>query len=161
MELKSSSPVVSEFVKDHQRMTRGLVDLLQIVRQGDLRAAVAAADKLDRESGPHIEFEEKVLYGEVGRMRGLRLEAQLRCEHDSIRNGLVRLSYLNEKDVDDPRVRAELVQTFETAIRHAESCGTLISHLESLSPERQQAAFEQLEAFRRAGRRWTELDNRP
>jgi hypothetical protein len=157
VELKSSSRVVEEFVADHRRMTRGLADLLSMLRRRELSAAIGAADLLDREAGAHIEFEEHVLYPEVGRSRGPQLEEKLRDEHEVVRRGLLRLQKLPAPDADDPQVRAELERAFETAIQHAEHCGTLISHLAALSPQRQQEALGRLEEFRRAGRRWTEL----
>lgn len=157
MELKSSSKVVEEFVADHRRMTRRLAELLATVRRGDLKTAVDEADRIDREAGPHIEFEERVLYPEVGKARGAALEEKLRAEHETIRGGLLRLKQLKDQDARNPQVRDELEKTFETAIEHAEHCGTLISHLEVLPPQRKQAALNRLEEFRRAGRRWTEL----
>lgn len=157
MPVKTSSKLVEQFAKDHRQLTRKLADLLAIVRRGELQTAAEMADRLDREAGAHIQFEEDVLYPQVGKVHGRAFQEKLLSEHEVARRGLLHLRHATPEQLQDPQLRAEVVRALSTAAIHAESCGTLISHLESLPEDAQQAAQARLEQFRREGRRWTDL----
>ena len=58
------------FVEDHRTLTRGLSRMLKLVEDGDYDEAARVAKELDRDAGPHIEFEEKSFYPEVRKTRG-------------------------------------------------------------------------------------------
>jgi hypothetical protein len=157
MKAETSSHLVEEFANDHRRLTRGLAELLSTIRRGDLEAAVAIGDRIDRQAGGHIQFEESVLYPAVGKAQGRAYEEKLLSEHEVARRGLMRLAGLRDDELHDARVKAELIDAFSTAEQHAESCGTLISHLELLPVEEQKTALAQLQQCRREAPRWTQL----
>ena len=149
--------LVKTFMDEHRTFMRGLSAVLEQVKRDDLMAARNLADELDQMAGPHIQFEEEILYPEVGRARGQGLERQLRDEHSVIRNAIERLLDVDFAKADLPKLRAELEVALKTAVQHAESCGTLISHLKTLSPVNQQEAIRRLCELRDIGTRWTEL----
>jgi hemerythrin-like domain-containing protein len=157
MDKRNPTELVQTFLEEHRTLMRGLSEILQKVESEDFIGAGNQADELDQMAGPHIQFEEEVLYPEVGRAQGRELERQLRDEHSTIRRAIQRLLQVDEAQASDSRFRAELAIALRTGIRHAESCGTLISHLEELSMKQQKEAFGRLVQLRAQGHRWTEL----
>lgn len=149
------SELVQTFLEEHRTLMRGLSTILEKVESEDFIGARKQADELDQMAGPHIQFEEEVLYPEVGRAQGRELERQLKDEHSTIRRAIQRLSQVDEVQASDPRFRAELATALRTGVRHAESCGTLISHLEELSAKQQRQALGRLVQLRGQGQRWT------
>ena len=151
------SELVQTFVEEHRTLMRGLATILERVEAADFAAARNDADELDQVVGPHIQFEEELLYPEVGRARGVNVERELLEEHAAIRHAMQRLLEADLSRVDLSALQTELQGLFRVAVEHAESCGTLISHLRALSPSQQQAALSRLQQLRARGVRWTEL----
>jgi hemerythrin-like domain-containing protein len=56
------------FVEDHKHLTRGFSEILKALDADDWERASHLADELDRLVGSHIEFEERFLYPEVGKV---------------------------------------------------------------------------------------------
>jgi hypothetical protein len=151
------SELVETFIEEHKTLMRGLAAILQKVKAGDLVAARELAEDLDRKVGPHIQFEEQVLYPEVGHARGRAFEKELRAEHMTVQRAIKRLIAPDLSEDDLLAQRTELEAALQVAVEHAESCGTLISHLEALSPENQQEATKRHHQFCERKARWTEL----
>lgn len=147
------------FLDDHRHLTRGLYRLLQALEADDLSRAVQLAGQVDRLAGAHIQFEEEVLYPEVAKLQGDQFVARLHQEHDAGRATIEALLQPSAAPLTEGR-RSELLEMARTAHRHAESCGTLLSHLTSLPAERQGPILERLEAIRAAAPRWSELPPR-
>ena len=147
------------FVAEHQTLMRGLTRVLQKLQAGDFSAARKLADELDRTAGPHIQFEEQVLYPEVGRARGKSYEQQLRDEHKTVQRAIKRLINSDLSDEELSSLRTELEGALNVAVEHAESCGTLISHLETFSAAERQQALQRHDEFRERAARWTELSD--
>jgi hypothetical protein len=53
------------FLEDHRHLTKGLAGLLKSLRRSDAPGATMIARELDRVAGPHMAFEETVLYPEL------------------------------------------------------------------------------------------------
>jgi hypothetical protein len=157
--MRPRSSLETAFVEDHRKLTRGLATLVELVERGDLREAAREARELDEVAGPHIEFEETRFYPEVARSRGKDYVAQLYDEHRSGREALGALEEL-PRDGDfemTPEQRDRVLYHLRRALDHAVSCGTLLSHVTTLGESEQRGLLEDLEAFRRAAHRWTEL----
>lgn len=142
-----------EFAKDHQVLTRGLARVLDAVEEGDLDRARALADELDREAGPHIRFEEEVYYPRLRSRLGEDFVEQLYGEHDEGQEAI--RSLLRS---EGPLQPDEVAHHLRTALEHALSCGTLLSHLEGLSDEEREKMVEQLRELREQSVRWTEVE---
>ena len=69
------------FVEDHQHLTRGLNNILQALHRSDLQKAARMAGELDVLAGPHIQFEEEVLYPKVAKAQGEEFVNGLYHEH--------------------------------------------------------------------------------
>jgi hemerythrin-like domain-containing protein len=154
-----SSPLTKAFLDDHREMTRRIAGLLDALKRGDAPAAFQFADELDRVAGPHIEFEEAVFYPLLVEARGREFVGRLYREHGEGRHAVKTL--LERKKAGqaiDPRDREELIREVETAMDHAGTCGTLLSHVATLDDERQAELLEELEKFRKQHHRWSELE---
>jgi hypothetical protein len=60
----------------------------------------------------------------------------------------------------DGAVMADLTDRCQTMLEHAQSCGTLLTHLTALPPDEQNELLARLEHIRERGRSWSELANR-
>lgn len=151
-----SSPLVQAFLDDHQQMTRKLQEVIARLEQDEVQAACTAAEQLDRIAGPHIAFEESILYPAVGRAQGKPFQRQLLSEHAAMRAGLLQLLASSDAQLSKPAVRDEVLEQLQAGLRHAESCGTLISHLAAFTSEEQQAGLTKLKLLKQAGQKWSE-----
>lgn len=143
------------FLNDHRALTRALARLAAAVEEGRWVEAKQLAEQVDREGGAHIEFEETVLYPAVARRHGKVFVKRL---HDEHRAGLdvVQTLLTSQPDEWTTARRSELTRQAQTAWRHAESCGTLLSQLTVLGDDERESALAQLETIRKRARSWIE-----
>lgn len=146
-----------EFLHDHQRMTRMLSEIVGDLKRGDTAHAQSLAEELDHFAGPHIAFEESVLYPTVGTAQGEPYRRKLLAEHDAARDGLKLLLSANDSQLYDAAFRRRVLGALQTGLKHAESCGTLVSHLQQLSSRECDQAKANLQRLRQSACRWTEL----
>lgn len=146
----------TEFLADHKKMTRGFRDLIKALEAHDIPAAKELALKLDLAAGPHIEFEEHVLYPTVEEDRGQEYGETLRQEHQVARSAL-RFVLEHDDELLRPEDRARVIQQLRVGFEHAVSCGSLLSHLTVLDPESQAQMLNTLKEYRERKLRWTEL----
>ncbi len=155
--MNAKSRLRDAFLDDHQKLTKGLSALVRLVESGEWQQAVQKAEELDRIAGPHIEFEEERFYPQVSRSRGKDYVDNLYDEHRSGREAIeaLRASAGRTEVTDEERDR--VLFHLRRALDHVVSCGTLLSHVTSLEDEEQEKLLSDLEGYRKAGHRWTEL----
>jgi hypothetical protein len=156
-----SSSLRNEFLSDHRRLTQGLARIQQALQANNLALARRVAHEVDRLAGPHVEFEEQVLYPELARVFGRHFVQQLHHEHEVGKQALRALVTQGEADLLDSSERAEILREVGAAMEHAFSCGTLLSHVDALEPADQARMLAQLDEIRTRGRRWTNLPATP
>lgn len=157
MVTRQKKNLMNEFLRDHHRLTRILSDVIRHLEGGDVSSARSLAQELNRIAGPHIAFEESVLYPAVRLAVGESFERKLLAEHDNARMGLVHLISAEPIRLAKPEFREKIVTALRSGMKHAESCGTLVSHLEQLSETQQQQALTKLNELKKAGKCWSEL----
>lgn len=81
-----------EFIEDHQKLTSGFRKVIDAVELNDPQKMQAAAESLDKVAGPHVHFEETVLYPKVGRDRSDGIEKKLLQEHQVARSAILFLA---------------------------------------------------------------------
>jgi hemerythrin-like domain-containing protein len=156
--MKEESHSICElFSEDHRHMTRGFAQLLSALDRNDLKAAVNLAQEIDQAAGPHIEFEERILYPAIAKRRGKDYAAGLYDEHQVARRAILTLLEHEGRSELEPGEKRRLLTQVQTALDHAVSCGTLVSFLEHLNPEEESLMLEQMATLRRQNHRWTEL----
>lgn len=155
--LLEETPLARAFTQDHQHLTGALARLALAVRDNDATAAHAVADELDRTAGGHMMFEEQVLYPQVARIYGPEYAAQLYAEHRVGQSVVRRIQQLPEGEWFSPDEREELLEDLRAVTGHVLSCGTLLSVVTGLPAGEQEELLSQLEEYRAAGHRWTQI----
>jgi hemerythrin-like domain-containing protein len=148
-----------EFAADHRRMTRGLYDLRAALERDDVVAAAEIAKELDRIAGSHTEFEEKVLYPALVEPLGEDFVKRLYSEHEEGQAAVRSLLDLGSEGLSEAD-KERILEQVDTAIKHALSCGTLLSRVSGLTSDKAQDMLAALREARERGRRWTELGPR-
>ena len=112
------------FVEDHRTLITGLKGLLELVEEGNYRDATRLAKELDAAAGPHIEFEEKCFYPEVGKSRSRGYMNNLYDEHRSGMEAVRTLSSLGAGSALNADEQERVLFQLQRALDHAVSCGT-------------------------------------
>jgi hypothetical protein len=121
--------------------------------------AVEIADELDRIAGSHLMFEEKVLYPALVEPLGEDFVDRLYSEHEEGQAAVRSLLEACDEGLSAADMERVLGQ-LDTAIKHALSCGTLLSRVRGLTADKAQEMLADLREAREEGRRWTELEPR-
>lgn len=151
-----------EFTTDHRGLTQGFARLLELLQSGENDAARDLADHIDQVAGPHIEFEETVLYPAVSRAESSDFTARLYSEHQIAFEAVTWLRSHPAEGIDDA-TRRRLIEQVQTGLDHAMSCGSLTSYLTTLDESQYEILLGKLHTCREAGHRWSEwqsLQNR-
>lgn len=154
---RTTERLVDAFEEDHRDLTEGLDHLVRALRADDLERAFELADRVDRTVGAHIDFEESVFYPQLEKTLGKEFVSRLFHEHDAGKSAIRSLLEARDLGVVDPEARREILADLDTALEHALSCGTLLSHLDSLDEEQLETMLRRLHEARERGRRWSEL----
>ncbi len=149
------SPLISEFLKDHQLFSRLLLEISKLLEQGKIEDARKRARGLGILAGPHIAYEESELYPRLAELgEEMATEAALVDQHHEALDAVKLLAgrrLLSELEVD------AIKTGIQDAISHAEHCGTLISLLTQLDDDQQNESLAILKRLRVEGKKWTEL----
>jgi len=145
------------FVDDHVAMTRGYESLMAAVKAGDFPLAAELAEHVDKIAGPHVEFEERFLYPTVQETRGESYVSRLYTEHDEIVRAIRELASLPPEASPSSEKVARWIEQLTEGLHHAASCGSLLSHLQVQSPEKQRSYLDAIHRLRKQGTRWSEL----
>jgi hemerythrin-like domain-containing protein len=149
------------FLTDHRVLTRGLQQIREALEQGAVSEASALARDLDSRVGPHMEFEETVLYPRLVQPLGKAFVRQLYREHSEGREAIRQLIVLTGgSDSLATAQRKALIAHMDAILEHVLSCGTLLSHLDCLPQTEQRSMLERLEALSGQGHKWTDLPAR-
>jgi hypothetical protein len=154
-----SSKLAQEFLEEHRHLTRGLYQIRQAIEGDDLEAASQQAEQLDRLVGAHMEFEEEVFYPELVDRLGDRFVSRLYEEHEEGQTA-VKTLLTNSTVPLDPVAKEQLLGQVQTALDHAISCGTLLSHIGDLEPAEEERVMERWQEIHQRSPRWTELPAR-
>ena len=143
------------FLEDHRPLIRGLKGILAAMEEDDLSTAAELARQLDVDVGPHMAFEEEVLYPRLTETYGDEFVVRLVSEHEAGHRALRRLLDLPPGTSLGEGERREILADLQTVLDHALGCGRLVSELVE-SEEVQQADLATLDAYRQRGTSWSE-----
>mgnify|MGYP003381814514 CR=1 FL=1 len=153
----SVTKLETEFAHDHRSLTRGFAQIMEALRQDDWTKAVQLATDLNQHGGPHISFEERVLYPIVRMSLGEEYVRNLYDEHDIAIDALRDLiSHPSLADANEER-KQYLLKMLQTGLDHAVSCGSLLSHLTVLDETTQEHLLDELHKSRIEGKSMLEL----
>lgn len=152
--LEMKTPLIAEFLKDHQQFSRLLYEISKLLNAGDIEKARERALELDAVAGPHIAYEEAELYTRLANFGEASVtEADLVGEHNNILNSL---RMLIEKTSPTDAELESIKSGFRLALAHAEHCGSLISLMSRLNEQEQTNSLATLLGLRKVGKKWTE-----
>ena len=153
--LDTRSPLISEFLKDHQRFSRLLLAITRLLEDGKIDEARERARELDLVAGPHIEYEEREVYARLKQLGETRVTNEMLVgEHHQIRDAMKLL--LENEALDESQLQ-QAKAGFASGIRHAEHCGSLISLMSRLDQDQQAQSLVVLKELRDGGRKWSEF----
>jgi beta-galactosidase beta subunit len=155
--MQAENSLEQEFVKDHQKLTRGFTQIIKAVKDCKWSDAAAAAKELNREGGSHIAFEEDVLYPRVAQSRSEQSVRHLYEAHQDAIAAIQLLLTHSEGANFTPDTKLELVDKLQTGLDHAVSCGTLLGYLTVLDEKMRDELLAKLEQHRAEGKSMTDL----
>jgi DNA-binding transcriptional MerR regulator len=145
------------FREDHAVLGRGFHDLSQSLRVRDIRAAHAAARRLDATAGAHIAFEERYFYPALIRLLGAEDVERLLREHGRSLEAVREILAMPEgATIQEPQWLALLERSQEME-QHIAECGELFGAMGRLELVEREALCQLLLKLRRAAPHWTDL----
>jgi Hemerythrin HHE cation binding domain len=148
------------FKEDHAVLGRGMHEISEHLRKGDLPAAKAWGERVDREAGAHIAFEEQFFYPALRRLLGDPEPDRLYQEHGQGLSVIKALAELPEGASLYEAERRTMLQGAELMEGHVAECGDLFGTMGRLPPDEQSALYRGLLALRQNAPRWTELSGK-
>ncbi len=152
-----SSNLFEAFREDHSVLGRGLHELSEHLRGGNFLAAKACSDRVDREAGAHIAFEEQYFYPVLRRLLGDAEADRLYREHGQGLSVVKALSELPEGATLSQAQRQTILQNLELMEAHVAECGELFGTMGRIPPEEQNTLYRELLTLREKAPRWTEF----
>ncbi len=151
------SDLAEAFKEDHAVLGRGLYEVSEHLRAGNDRAAKSRGERVDREAGAHIAFEEQFFYPALRRLLADTEVDRLYQEHGQGLWVIKTLTELPEGAELTETERRALLQASESTETHVAECGELFGVIGRIPIEEQKALYRELLALRENAPRWTEF----
>jgi hypothetical protein len=149
------------FKEDHAVLGRGMHEISEHLRGGDLPAAKACGERVDREGGAHIAFEELFFYPALRRLLGDAEADRLYQEHGQGLSVIKALAELPEGAALSEPERRTMLRASELMEAHVAECGELFGAMGRIPLEEQKALCRELIELREKAPRWTEFAAQP
>lgn len=149
------------FRQDHALLGRGLFALRGALVAGDLKRTKEAVEKLDREAGAHIAFEERDFYPAL---KPFLSQAEIDDMYRDHARGFALISELEKatkSELLDPVQQSALIAQIEDMETHVSECGELFGAMGGLSQQEQKLLLERLNYWRQQAPRWTDITDQP
>ncbi|MEO1240446.1 MAG: hemerythrin domain-containing protein [Pseudomonadota bacterium] len=149
------------FREDHATLGRGLFDLRTMLAAGEIEDIRKAAERLDRDVGAHIAFEEREFYPAL---KPFLSQEEIDDMYQDHAEGLLLIcEILNSTDAElaAPSRQAALTARIEKMEAHVSECGELFGAMGGLSADEQKALLEKLKEWRKRAPRWTDFAETP
>lgn len=151
------SDLFEAFRQDHAVLGRGLQEISQHLKSGDLPAAKACGERLDRTAGAHIAFEEEFFYPLLRRLIGDAEVDRLYREHSQGLSVITALAALAEGAMPSEAEQQTMLQNSELMEAHVAECGELFGAIGRIPLDEQEALYRELLALRKKAPCWSEL----
>ena len=151
------SDLFEAFREDHTVLGRGLHEISEHLRGGHLPAAKACGERLDREAGAHIAFEEQFFYPALRRLLSNAEAERLYEEHGHGLSVIKSLAALPEGAPLSESERTSMLRDLELMEAHVAECGELFGTMGRIPIEEQNALYREVLALREQAPRWTEV----
>jgi len=151
------SNLFEAFRQDHAVLGRGLQEISEHLRSGELPAAKACGERVDRAAGAHIAFEEEHFYPLLRRLLGDAEVDRLYQEHGQGLSVITGLAALAEGAMPSEAERQTMLQNSQLMEVHVAECGELFGAIGRIPLEEQEALYRELLALREQAPRWSQL----
>lgn len=145
------------FKEDHAILGLGFYEIAGHLRERNLSAAKKRADRVDREAGAHVAFEEKFFYPALRRFLDNADVDRLKREHDEGLAVIKQLAAASSNTIIAGPEREDLLRKSENMEKHVAECGELFGTMGRFSLEEQDTLLRQLVKLRQDAPRWTEF----
>ena len=149
--------LLEAFRRDHAVLGRGLHEISEHLRGGDLAAAKACGERVDRQAGAHIAFEEQFFYPLLRRLLGNAEVDRLYHEHGQGLSVIKALAQLPQRATLGEAERRTMLRDSEAMEAHVAECGELFGTMGRIPLDEQNALYRELVALRDKAPRWTEF----
>ena len=100
--LDTQSPLISEFLKDHQQFSRLMLEIKKLLDTNNIEQARTRAVELDELAGGHIAYEEAELYPRLAELTKQAVSEKLLVnQHHQVLDGIRLLVGKAELSADD------------------------------------------------------------
>lgn len=145
------------FVDDNRRLSEMLRQVIGALQQGDGQAAKALAEQLDRDFGPHIEFQERYLYPEVERRDGEARATRLYDGNVQMIAVLIQLQQIGLTPTCSSILADRWLANICTGLEQVLACEPMLDYLRRLDTTRHGYLLKRRQALREKRRRWSQL----
>lgn len=145
---EENTDLFNAFAEDHACLGKGFFELSSALRAKDRTTARAVAERLDRDAGAHIAFEEEDFYSTLAGLLGEREIERMRAEH---REGLDVVDRLCAPAKVAPPTESSwqsMLRKSERMERHIAECGELFEAIGRLPPSEQEYLHDKLIEWR-------------
>ena len=150
MVVQSRTPLVREYLEDHQGMAHLFYQVIVALDEGESTRAQELAKELNRVIGPQIAYEELELYP---RLSASQNSLSL-C--DDLQQVTQALKMLLEHDSLEGEDEQLAMEGLRIGLDHAEQCRALVGSLAALTESEQATSLEALRDLKRRGQCWVE-----
>ncbi len=145
------------FTEGHRQIADGLQSMIQAVQRNDFETVITLADQLDRQSGPHIEFEERYLYPIVEQEAGEAYATRLYDEHDEVIATLMELKRFDPLSEPTDELKKRWLDGLKKGLEHSTDSDTLIQYLGNMPSDQKEQLLQRHHRLCSRGHRWSQL----
>ena len=150
MVVQTQTPLVREYLEDHQGMAHLFYQILVALDEGESTRAQDLAKELNRVGGPHIAYEKLELYP---RLSASQKSQQLCADHQHVTQALKMVLEHESLEGEDEQL---VMEGLRIGLDHAEQCRALVGLLAALPESEQATSLEVLRDLKRRGQCWVE-----
>jgi len=154
---REKSALFRAFREDHALLGKGFFEVSKHLRGDDLAGAHGIAERLNREAGAHIAFEEENFYPVLACLLGDEVNRFYR-EHELGREVIAALCMWDPQVPMGEDQRRALLEKSEAMESHIAECGDLFEAMGRIPPEDQEKLFDALLDWRRKRPTWLDYN---
>ncbi len=131
--MSASKEVFEQFSREHREVRDLLLDLVENIKDGDVRRARENLDELNSLTGPHFKYEEDALYPALVDFFGKDQVVELIKEHDKSIEKAKELKELLENDSIPKEKKESIYDIISPLLIHVSDCEGLKVYMEKFS----------------------------
>lgn len=147
----------ANLLRGHRQLAEGLSGTIAVLERGDFGTAAKLADELDRDAGPHVEFQERYLFPVVEEQQGEAIAVKLYDELGSVVATLMELQRLSSGLSPSATMKRRWLRSLRRGLRHLRRTRPMFACLAEQPIRRKAELLRRHERLRRRPHRWSQL----